>query len=309
MKLTEILTERISDIVYRLVPFTTALRNLENNEFQLTPMFVDSGMGDYKFQRGKLYYLSLARTVTSGFFKHAIQNHTVIYVLDGRKLSHNYKGIPVNYYSDREFYPDSSKDREAEDRIISDSPVIPNASKYIKEIHILIMDNAYGKSIKKLEGLAKRHNISIYFYITNSSDDDFRKIIKGFSLLKKNMAVNTYNVNNSEEVPQNSPGMWNESADGAWIYQLLMLYKNPEYKKVARKIKDSFEEAKTDPNYALPNFQYIVREIQFQLSGTYRRNRFALDALKEVHKIMRKHHLKKIEDFIRLVSEKYNEAN
>lgn len=182
MKLTELLTERVSDIVYRIVSTHAAWDNLKTNTFKLAPVF-EPRSKDAKFQKGKLCYLSLARIKSTSYTQNRNDKQSIMFVIDGRKLSQNYKSVPVNYYSTYHLGNWGSVDLEAEDRIISDKPIIPNAMKYIKEIHVYVIDDFYyeTKALREIDEIAKRNNIPIYFY---TDKKDFRVLNKRKAITK-----------------------------------------------------------------------------------------------------------------------------
>ena len=96
-----------------------------------------------------------------------------MFVLDGRKLGNNYAGAPVDYWGP-EFRKIDPTKGEAEDRIYHTKPYIDNASKYIKEIHILIpkglewswadQTDARNRELRGIYKQALQRKIPIFFY-------------------------------------------------------------------------------------------------------------------------------------------------
>jgi arsenate reductase-like glutaredoxin family protein len=154
----------ISDILYHATQIPNATNILKENKFTLT--FV-SGADDAQKPQTKYYYLSTTRSKLGSY--HAGTRIGTILVLDGRKLSHNYVGNPVDYWG-REFRKVAPSKNEMEDRIWSDKPFIKPAAKYIKEIHILFLIESYDNEdvekgwLKTLLLEAYKHNIPAFVY-------------------------------------------------------------------------------------------------------------------------------------------------
>ena len=137
IKLKDLLTERISDIVYHFTEPGWAYFILLQNKFKLQPIPVNS---DYeglvnlgkKYQEG--YYMSVARTKVEGFTRmNEMKCTNVRLELDGTKLSQRYKGGAYDYFPQQQ---GNYEYEEFEDRIYSKTDVIPNAKDYIKRIDI-----------------------------------------------------------------------------------------------------------------------------------------------------------------------------
>lgn len=155
MKISEYITEGISPVVYHSTSFLNAYSILKSDEFRLSPTLVDNE--EAKHQKD-FYFLSTSRHVLGSFHSNGFGG--VLFVLDGNKLSHNYKGSAVDY-----FYQDEDDDvDEAEDRIFSSKPVIPNATKYIKEVHVSSTNSEHRVLVRKIFAEAKLKNIPVYFY-------------------------------------------------------------------------------------------------------------------------------------------------
>jgi len=159
----------LSPILYHSTSIKNAVSILQENNFRLSTWL--GTPSDLTKNTNKLWYLSTSR-------RKGAYGGYVVFVLDGNKLSHNYKGMPVDYWGTNFIDVD-----EAEDRILSDKPTIPNADKYIKEIHVnwyTVGDPDWKpyiyKNFRNLYLLAKKYNIPIYWY-----EDE-----KAFKLLNKN---------------------------------------------------------------------------------------------------------------------------
>lgn len=138
MDLSKLLIERVTDIVYHATSLYKAARIAETDTFQLSPAFASDT--EQRHTGGRMFYLSTTRSKHGSYSRDTTPNYqgSVMLKLDGRKLSERYKGGAVDYWGPRWRRDDPSK-HEMEDRIMSDEPVIPNASDYILEIHVLLL--------------------------------------------------------------------------------------------------------------------------------------------------------------------------
>jgi hypothetical protein len=159
-----ILNEGSSDILYHFTYTSNLLNILKNNELSLTAALGYSS--DYNVNKNKFYYLSTTRSRSSGYKKGDVK-----IVLDGRNIKQNYKITPVDYWQwskDRNDYDSNSAynsaltSLEQEDRIISDNAIIPNAIKYIIEIHIYV--DRPNTTLMNIIDNCKNNNIKLYLY-------------------------------------------------------------------------------------------------------------------------------------------------
>jgi hypothetical protein len=184
MKLLEILEEGLSDIVYHSTMLRSAINILETGQFELQASFAketESSINNSGF------YLSTTRSRTGEYHTGGkkdqyISDFTVLFELDGKKLSQQYKAKPVDYWGP--LFKDSNtgsplKD-EMEDRVFSRTRTIPSLP-YIKKIDIYVKteDNHsfFGKSVNTdknkyllyFYNLAKQNGIEVRFFNTMSS--------------------------------------------------------------------------------------------------------------------------------------------
>ena len=162
MKLIQ-LFEAISPVVYHKTTIKNAYNILKEDRFKLVTSIGVSpeGVLDSKRKKFDSYYMSTARVRSNTFFDY--EYSTVVFNLNGRKLSQRYHGKPVNYWGADMFK------FESEDRIYSSNPYIKPASKYIEEIHVYISDNdviisSLSKPFGKLLLMAKKKRIPLYLY-------------------------------------------------------------------------------------------------------------------------------------------------
>ena len=164
------LDEGASSILYHYTSPAPALRILKSGEFELTSS-IGSQVEAKIAPKGYPYYLSTTRNKLGDYHARIPGSHAVMFVLNGTKLSHNYKVKPVDYWEGM-WQRDNANQRthEAEDRVFSKTPTIPTAG-IIKEIHQLVTDQDEFRSpvIRQLAILAKTQGIPIYFYADKES--------------------------------------------------------------------------------------------------------------------------------------------
>lgn len=178
------LTEGISNIVYHSTGLHNVVKILADNTFRLTPDIGTSSEASQRPSEEKLYYMSFSRSKT-GSFHYPVSEYAVgqaLIVLDGQRLmAAGYSGKPIEYWGF------GDKD-EMEDRIFSTKPTIPNANKYISEIHVYFKsnerddkdrDSIFIRLLRKLYRQSAQLGIQIYIY------DD----VKHFNLLDKRHAT------------------------------------------------------------------------------------------------------------------------
>jgi hypothetical protein len=144
IKLKDILTERISTVVYHFTTTEAAGYIIDGNKFRLQPIPIGSSntikISDrHKVDPGKKYeegyYMSVSRTKVEGYTK-GINSSRCFFVrfeLDGNKLSNRYKGGAFDYFPQ---YQGDNEYEEYEDRIYSKDRFIPNAKSYIKRMDV-----------------------------------------------------------------------------------------------------------------------------------------------------------------------------
>lgn len=161
MRLRELINERITSSVFHITS-TQNLVDILNSDILRFSKSANSELGDRQHDKKKYpFYLSLARSINSGYIKTGINYKKTIIEFDGEKLSANHKGKPVGWIHNNSYEERKKKakrlDRtsvggsgnksyealfhsfdEAEDRLYSKKKEgLSNVIQYIKAIHIL----------------------------------------------------------------------------------------------------------------------------------------------------------------------------
>jgi hypothetical protein len=159
----------LSAVIYHKTDETKAVKILKENSFRLSTWLGTAS--DRPKGVEQLWFFSTS--TRPGAYRKGSSG--VVFVLDGAKLNKKYAGSPFDYWGEE--WQKAAKNNghgddydEAEERIFSDTPTIPEASDYIKEIHAdwWMPDNEYKahayKRHRELTKLAKQHGIPLYWY-------------------------------------------------------------------------------------------------------------------------------------------------
>lgn len=192
MKISQVLTEGLSDVLYHYTDLNALGQILVSNSLRLTPD-IGTEAEVSRRRRGKMYYMSFARSKT-GDYHFPVSTHAggaVLLVVDGRQLKQDgFSGAPVDYWGF------GNKD-EMEDRLYSRKPRVENANKYITEIHTYFYKEASDQvrnakqisSMRKAYIVAKKLDIKMYVY-DNAKD---------FGLLNKAKTVQISTLKSTEQ--------------------------------------------------------------------------------------------------------------
>jgi len=180
MKLLQILIEGDQGSLYHYTSANNILNILKTNTFNLS-----SNIGTRADEFGKKFFF-LSTTRTSSPAIGYGENKAARITLDTGKLKDNHQIIPVDYWQQRNpqkvaGFGDPNqranwewglkKNAEFEDRILSNKPVINNATKYIEQID-LVLDRGHINDVIEIVNIAKNNNIVVNVY---PSDQDFIK--------------------------------------------------------------------------------------------------------------------------------------
>ena len=170
------LQEGITDTLYHVTRLSYAAKIVSEDQFNMRPVFRQSTERNISHDN-KMFYMSTARSPRGGYIANQLlyPNETgrVLFVLDGKKLSHNYKGGAVSYFSQRDRIDNPSLD-EQEDRIYATVPYINHAVKYIKEAHVVIAKDAtYGA--RKWLIMLQRGGFPVYLHFDGDDAISLKK--------------------------------------------------------------------------------------------------------------------------------------
>lgn len=191
MDLTKLLLERVSDVVYHLLKFQTAVEFLSQDVIKLTPAFSDTE--ERKVSKGRLFFLSTTRSKSGTYTEQnarSTNRNLAMFVLDGVRLSQNYKGVPVNFFANIKTDQD-----EMEDRVLANTPTI-KAKPYVKEVHLLLVDQISDSQAAAVRKISSEYPVFIYDGLSSRVRDDVQAARDAFILQDKRKAVSIDQIQN-----------------------------------------------------------------------------------------------------------------
>lgn len=224
------LFEGLSPILFHTTSSKSVEMILRQNEFRLSTDLGHEHERKFREGKGNVYYLSTSRSKTGS----TQGRMDVTLVLDGRKLGNTYKGKAIDYFSQSKRMEDPQS-FEHEDRVFSPDPTIPNAIKYIKEIHMINnglfktqTKESINSTIRKVIILAKKHKIPYYVY-----DDQKAYLLQN---KKKALPISDLDLSGSN-VPTFIPRAIHRR-DEETMKMVLDLYHKRSMKELSRKTRE-----------------------------------------------------------------------
>ena len=170
-----VLQEVLSDRLYHYTYVGTILDILEKDHF--LPSVAFERPSEEEVGRDYKYFISFARNLRGTFHKEG--RGAGYFVVNGRKLSQNYKGSAIDYWERAKFDPKATKETEAEDRLFTNKPYVKDAAKYIEAVHISapyetkfssgrVQEEKYSEGLveqmKKIAEISKSKGIPVYYH-------------------------------------------------------------------------------------------------------------------------------------------------
>ena len=177
MRAKEILIERATSILFHYTSIEHARSIVKSGVFQLASTTGAKSEESYA-PPGHPFFLSLTRT-SHGDYHNYVGTGAVLFKLNGDWFNSRYIVKPIDYW-ERAWAGSPGRTREAEDRVFSKEPTIPDDA--VMEIHLLMKEQEEYRSprARELMILAKQRGIPIFLY----TDD------KAWRLLDKRRAKN-----------------------------------------------------------------------------------------------------------------------
>jgi len=166
MRANEFLIERATGVVFHYTSIHAALQILNTGKFQLSSITGNKSEQDYAPPRHP-YFLSLTRT-SLGDYHNYVGSGAVLFKLNGDWFNDKYIVKPIDYW-ESSWLRRSGRTREAEDRVFSKTPSIPDTA--ITEIHLLMKeyDEFRSPRARSLMILAKQRRLPIYLYTNDKA--------------------------------------------------------------------------------------------------------------------------------------------
>lgn len=285
----QFLSERISPLVYHYTSIGNAFSICKDNAFHLSSSLGTSSEENLK-SKGKPYYLSTTRHKLGGYNLEPYKEG-VMFNLDGIKLGQKYSGKAVDYWGPEMRAMNQNKD-EAEDRIFSKEPSIPNAKSYIKEVHILFAKHDMGhanrgRQMRRLLICLKTKDIPHWVY------DDTRAWL--LQDKRKSIKVDQEDLKgkDKEQFYRSNAMSYAKKELSPWIE----LYLKPNESNLSKNAKDML--------YNLRYYDYrgeIATQLQNAIHN-YRKS--ARNEVEKLHKVMRQSRATNVAEFINLIKHKF----
>lgn len=277
MKLTDILTERLSEIVFHATSAKLLLQILSKNVLLASPLFTKDQ------EVGKSYFfISTARSRTSPFIASLLAQDkpTAVLQLDGDKLNQKFKGKSVDYFMNR-------KNSEMEDRLFTDEQYVRNISDYIEQISIYIPPKAPPEDyLLQIQRLATDKGIPILFF------NDKKHLISNNRKMAIDLGKTINDIKNPE--PEKAPKVTKN------LEALIFFYENDNPNNVPAKYLDYVKDLTID-QYRRSWTSDIVKE----LNGFYR-NPEVIGFFKD---IMKKERVHTIADLVNTIANKWKKKS
>lgn len=265
-KYFQIYCESLSDIVWHYS--TEPLKILKSDKISL-----GTETGPDATKNGKPFYLSTARSKVASYSKGP---RGIIFKLNGVLLNSKYKAKPIDYWGGTGVKDRHSGQHEMEDRLYSDSPIIPNIKKYILEVQAWMdvdPNNKYAVYIKSVEDECRKNGIKFTFFTS------YKNFIQN-----KDPKSSITEVMDTDKIETPEP------------YK----FKDTYRKKIIRKILSFVTQLKD------PHDDYSRYDSFLTLSNEYHNylrrehNRMAIHAKKIIAKILKKLNLNNVDKLFKL---------
>lgn len=188
-----IITERLSAVLFHSTSIHNLYKIASNNEFRLTPDFGTESEYDRRSKR-RFYYMSFSRSAINDYHYSKGGGNCIIKI-DGDSMNRRgFVGKPIDYWG-------GDHNDEMEDRLYHNKRNIKNATDYIIEVHSmpnLRSEDRKKKDIQLLRKcyiLLKKQGVELFVY-----DDP-----NNYKLLNKRKAVNISDMEYDKDLDIGKP--------------------------------------------------------------------------------------------------------
>lgn len=285
MRADEFLTERVSSKIFHYTSVHNAYKIMTSQAFRLSA--AGGTQVERDLQKGKLYYLSTARSPSADYTISNSGYFGAVFNLNGDWFNQRHKGAPVDYWERMWWDQEAGKTQggrtsEQEDRILSDQPVIKMGAQItqaIESIHVLAKDQSdgdrFGGVIRGLLLEAKKLRIPIYLYadknaflVQNTAKAMSVQEYKNFLSAKRPVPFRSHYATRDDfkkwrelyfksELPQLSKEARDE------------LYNISNYSDRGSVLDNDIHNGKSDDSPALPKLMAIFRKIGVRSGKEY----------------------------------------
>lgn len=283
--------EGISSIVYHATEIYRLMKILQLNKFLLTPSIGTES--DQEHNGKKMFFLSTTRSKVGSYHYpiHQYSDGKCLLVLDGQKLMQDgFSGGPVDYWGGGALSKDNN---EMEDRIISMKSEIPNALKYIKEIHIY-MNTHKEKKDERLETMIRMLRKVLIDCKTKGTPVFVYDSIPAFNLLQKDKV----DKNIDFKVQPESPDKWGQRKPTNYFAPYMELLK-----------KSNESQLSSEGKRYLNKFRYYQRDAIIGMKNDIHNHKTDAnrDNLMKLLKAMQQLGISSVQEFYDYVNNKWKE--
>ena len=225
-----------SAVLYHATDLPSARNIIHDNVFLLAPSATSGIEAEQAPSVSDVFFLSTTRSKVGAYTRSKARPGSVVLRLNGRALGSRYKVKPVDYWGTIDMKSTELRDtrNEREDRLFSRSAEIPNARKYVEEVHVWMPVDENSSLLRFVFDLfvdCKRGKIKFYAY--NTEQDFLLQVKKNAVKLNfthapvKQMRVMRRPIRRSTLVPylelfvtpvRNAPAL---SKDAKWVLRSL----------------------------------------------------------------------------------------
>ena len=166
MRITEIITEGATAVLYHYAGITSARDILRDGVFKLSSTTGNPSEAGYA-PRGYQYFLSTTRSRVGDYHRY-VGSGAAMFVLDGNWLGQRYPVKPIDYW-ERSWQHSPGRTRESEDRVFSQDNTIPIDG--VRALHVLMKEQSEVRSpaTREMLILAKQKGIPAYLYMDETA--------------------------------------------------------------------------------------------------------------------------------------------
>lgn len=297
----ELINEAVTQSLYYFRKLKGLYDILKTNTIQMSVAF--GTKHDMLLNKDKLYFISTSRIKWGGFSRSNFFKDWAAstIVLDGKKLSQRFKTFSVDYWG-RDMRPNPAMDKERflknnenEERILSNTPILKSANKYIKEIHVFIPENIRNQDKTLLVKISKL-NKKIYYYTDEAA-------FKTLDIRKAITNVKISDIDDSQDMssePDLYKRKYNTKIDT--IIKLFNIKNNSEYSKLNYDEKWAVTEIKYGDERGI-HFMDLVSGIEADIHN-YKTNSEYRSTIHELAQLMLKTKSKNIKELLFVLQRK-----
>lgn len=299
MRLEQLLTEGLSQVLFHRTGIMNAVEILEDDEMRASGVVKDVEV-TFKTSANQLYYVSFARNKNSAYMTDSDGKPDIgdaIFTFNGRGLANNYSGNSVDYWQSNVF------GHEMEDRLYSTDPYIEGISRYIEKIDLYFPDPRDDSLHKMYEERKERFFRHIRMLITRAKQRNIEVVVHSTprSLLSPHgrdiVPLKTFFETRPE--PDTRKHMGTLRSDGDMLDAVKQLLFEPdidELGKRARSYAFDMRRGRLSDDF--------IRQLKAALHNEMKN----VDNINPILQFMRRNNLRTVEDLAEVIFDRWDES-